>query len=178
VICNLTQESILDTLLAFGGVSLAHEVFAFLLDGEFPDRRVLLTPEAETELRNLPRSPGEEDPDVSSHQQVLTLFRTFTIDRRMILMRDYRPYDRKMGIWKWKTRTVRMAGIYVSGQRHFVIAHVGFARLLKRGGKSSTEKEAEFSLCAANRLAAIGLLEHAWIVQDPHYDPKLSFDPY
>jgi hypothetical protein len=175
--CDLTPKSILDTITAFGGLLVAHEVFDFLTHGEFPERCVFLLKDAEAEIRSLPRSPGEEDPDLSSFEQTMGLLRTYTVNGKMLRARDYQPCDRKRGVWKWKTRTVRIAGIYVSGQHQFVIARVGFARLLKRGGRAITEKEAEFADTAADRLTTLGVLVHAWRCQDPHYDEAHSFDP-
>jgi hypothetical protein len=138
---DLTSKSILDTITAFGGLLVAHEVFDFLTHGEFPERCVFLLKDAEAEIRSLPRSPGEEDPDLSFFEQTMGLLRTYTVNGRMLCARDYQPCDRKRGVWKWKTRTVRIAGIYVSGQHQFVIARVGFARLLKRGGRRSRKRK-------------------------------------
>jgi hypothetical protein len=66
----------------FDGIVYAHETFDFLLHGEFPEgRMVALLKEAEAEISNLPWSPGEEGPNVSSRQQVMTLFRHYTLNR-------------------------------------------------------------------------------------------------
>ena len=68
--------------------------------------------------------------------------------------------------------------MYCGGSHRFIVAHVGFARGLKRGGKAIIEKEVEFAQVAASRLDAIGLLEHSWKAKDPHYGELLPFDPY
>jgi hypothetical protein len=176
----LTQESILDTLLAEGSLAYAHEVFDFLLDGEFPDaRKVLLVQEARAEIVALPRSPGEEDPDVSSRQQIMSLFRRYTLHRPNQPMRadkDYGRCDMRRGLWKWKTRTTRLAGMYYGGPCRFVVAHAGFARGLKRDGKAIIEQEKAFADTAAYRLMTIGLLNHSWKCKDPHDGEALPFD--
>ncbi len=175
--CPLTQESNLNTLLTFGGLVDAHEAFDFLLDGEFPEgRKARLVAEAQQEVLALPRSPSEEDPDVSSQEQVMNLLRRYTINQPMRLGRDYSACDNKRGLWKWKTRTVRIAGMYYAGPHRFIIARVGFARGLKRHGNSVTEKEAAFAAIAAGRLQALGLLEHAWKTKDPHHGKARAFD--
>ena len=107
----------------------------------------------------------------------MVLLRHYTLGGPMRLNRDYTSCDRQRGLWKWKTRTVRLAGMYLEGQHRFVIAHVGFARGLKRGGRANKEKEAEFAGVAATRLEDIGLLKYSWKVKDPHYGEALSFDP-
>ncbi|MSO99753.1 MAG: hypothetical protein EXR07_01695 [Acetobacteraceae bacterium] len=147
----------------------AHEAFDFLLHGEFPEgRMVVLLKEAEAEISNLPWSPGEEDPNVSSREQVMTLFRHYTLNRPMRPGRDYALCHRTYGLWKWRTRTVRLAGMYFGGNHRFVIAHAGFARGLKRDGKAVKEREAEFAQMAAARLQNLGLLAHSWKIKDPH----------
>lgn len=125
----------------------------------------------------LPGSPSEEYPDVSSYDQIMTLLRHYTLNRPMLPTRDYGQCHRASGLWKWKTRTVRIGGMYCGGAHRFVIAHVSFARGLKRDGKAVIEKEAEFAVTVASRLRAIGLLEHSWKTKDPHDGEALSFDP-
>lgn len=173
----MTQESILDILIAQGHLVYAHEAFDFLLHGEFPDaRKALLVKEAEAEILQLPRSPSEEDPHVSSAEQIMVLFRRYTINEPMRSGRDYTRCDMRRGLWKWRTRTTRLVGMYCGGAHRFVVAHVGFARGLKREGKAVIEKEREFADTGAYRLATIGLLQHSWQCRDPHDGETLSFD--
>jgi hypothetical protein len=173
----LTLESNLDSLLAYGGFVVAHECFSILTPDEFPEGRcVYLLREAAEEIQHLPVSPGEEDPDVSSHQQVMELFRHYILNRQMQRKRDYRLCSKRLGLWKWKTRTVRMAGMYWSTPNSFVVAHAGFARKLKRGGRAIKQKEAEFAQVAAERLTSLGVITSAWHGEDPHYDAAISFD--
>jgi hypothetical protein len=175
----LTPESIIDILIAYGAAAPAHEAFDFLSHGEFPDGRMaLVLTEAESEIRSLLSSPSDEDPNVSSREQTMTLLRHYTLGGPMRPRRDYTTCDRKRGLWKWKTRTVRIAGMYLQGPHRFVIAHVGFARGLKRGGKAVLEREAAFPRLAATRLETVGLLPHAWNTKDPHDGETPAFDPY
>jgi hypothetical protein len=175
----LTQESNLSTLLAYGALVAADEAFDFLLSGEFADeRKIFLLEDAAHEIKNMPRSPSDEDPHVSSQEQVMTLFRVFTLKLSPMRNRyDYQQCDKIKGIWKWKTRTVRLAGMYYGNSTRFVIAQTTFARDLKRNGKANTSEERKFAAAAAARLNSLGLLEHAWITGDPHLGETDSFDP-
>lgn len=166
-------------LTTYEGLVYAHETFDFLSHDEFPDGRMaLVIKEAVAEIREIPRSPSEEDPDVSSYQQIMTLLRHYTLNRPMRARHDYGPCDRACGLWKWKTRTVRLAGMYYGGKHRFVIAHASFARGLKRGGKAVKEKEVEFASAASARLQTLGLLKHSWKVRDPHDGEATPLDSY
>lgn len=158
---------------------VAHDDFDILDDGVFPaGRKVLLVENAATELRDLPSSPCEEDPNVSPYFQVLTLFRNYLAGTPMRPEKDYRCADRRNSIWKWKTRTIRLGGIYVSNPNTFIVAKLGYARAQKAGGRSSVQKERDFCFSAVERLQNIGLLNHAWRGRDPHDGEAFPFDPY
>ena len=165
----MTFESTLHTLCAYGGLVEAHEALGLLAHDEFPERYVYLTAVAAQQIRALPSSPGEEDPDVPSQDQVEDLIARFLRGGRMFPKRDYQEYDRRRCVWKWKTRSVRIAGVYLS-RKHFVLARAGFARGLKRGGKSVTEFEKAFVDAAYQALELIGLDQVEWLKEDPHSD--------
>lgn len=133
---------------------------------------------AVTEINSLASSPSEESPDVSSYDQIMVLMRNYTVETALSIGRDYVCIDKPRGLWKWKTRTVRIGGMYCGGNGRFVIAKAGFARGLKRGGRSVTEREAEFARATRERLREVGLLEHSWKTEDPHHGEAISFDPY
>ena len=126
----------------------------------------------------MPRSPNTEAPSVASRVQVLTLFRQFTLDQRMVPGTNYALTDAACGIWRWKTRTVRLAGIYLGDENCFVVAAIAFARDLNRHGKAVVALEHAFADVAAHRLTEVRLLRYALIMKDPHYDQTQPFDPF
>ena len=93
---------------------------------------------------SIPKSPGEEDPNVSSYEQIMTLLRHYTLASiQGWLRRDYGPCQRADGLWKWKARTVRIGGMYCGGNHRFIIAHAGFALGLQTGWQSSQRERGE-----------------------------------
>ena len=133
--------------------------------------------EANDEISTLLYAPADEYPGQHSREQITTLLSNYTVGGPMFAGRDYKLADRRIGLWKWKTRTVRMAGVYLGDGNCFVVARVGFAKGLKRGGTVTVEREAEFAQVATHRLETLGLLTHAWKGTDPHYDQTNTFDP-
>ncbi len=164
---QLTFDATLDSLCAYGRLFRADEEFGLLLPDELPERWVYLTSEVRNGINMLTRSPGEEDPDVPSRGQVLELMARFVRGEVMRHGRDYQHWDRRNGIWKWKTRTTRMAGMYLS-RHQFVMVRIGFARGLKRGGIAVTEAERAFAQAALAALVDIGLDRLDWLKEDPH----------
>lgn len=160
-------EATLGSLRTFGGLYDADREFALLLPNEMPERWIDLTLEARNGINNLTHSPGEEDPDVPSRAQVIDFMARFVRGEAMRHWKDYRSWDNKNGIWKWKTRTVRMAGMYLSRHR-FVMARVGFARGLKRNGVAVSEAEKDFAQAAFKSLSDLGLTNLDWLKEDPH----------
>lgn len=174
----MTLESILSSLITYGGLLVAHDVLPLLLANEFPEgHKVFLLKEANDEISTLPYAPADEYPGQHSREQITTLLSNYTVGGPMFAGRDYKLADRRIGLWKWKTRTVRMAGVYLGDGNCFVVARVGFAKGLKRGGTATVEREAEFAQVATHRLETLGLLTHAWKGTDPHYDQTNTFDP-
>lgn len=164
----MTFEATLDRLCAFGGLCSADEEFALLLPDEMPERWIYLTFEVRDGINSLTHSPGEEDPDVPSRAQVIDFMAKFMRGEAMRHQKDYRSWDSRNGIWKWKTRTVRMAGMYLS-RSHFVMARVGFARGLKRNGVAVSEAEKDFAQAAFKALSDLGLADLDWLKEDPHH---------
>ena len=126
---------------------------------------------ADVHLRidNLPGTPCEEDPDVPPVDQVRDLIGAFLRGETLIAGRDYKNMDRRRGLWKWKTRTVRMGGFYLD-QFHFVIVHLDYALRMKSAGRSVPDREREFSQATRDAVEGMGFTQLVWMTQDPYND--------
>lgn len=160
-----TITNLLDTGSLLKGDDVLNEL---LVHGEVLERWVYLNTHALKAIAALPDTPCEEDPDVPPIGQVSALIGAFLRGRPMIRGHDYKDMDLKRGLWGWKTRTVRMGGMYLSPS-HFVLVHLEYARGQKTDGRTIPQKAKEFSLTTRNRIEELGLLELAWEPgKDPH----------
>lgn len=140
--------------------------------GEVPVRWVYLTATALERIRALPDTPCDEDPLVPPIRQITGLMTAFLLGKPMILDDHYKTLDQRRGLWRWKTRTLRIGGMYLD-PAHFVLAHLGFARQQKRHdgtGTADPGRVGEFSKTTRAALEELDLLSWAWMNGDPHFD--------
>jgi hypothetical protein len=133
-----------------------------LAHGEFPDgRHVMAPPELVNRLRRL-IAPDAENPDPPAMEQVIQRFRAFALGLP-IAASTVTLSNRRAGIWEWRLRTSRLAGIYVAGPHSFVALEVVLRRDLNRtDGRMCPVQRKIFSQRCEQVLRELGLEDAVW----------------